>query len=60
MGLLSWFKKGPSASERELLGRCRGDREMLERLIRFEVSRRPNLTRAAAAASAVDRWKHEH
>jgi len=51
----SWFKR-PSASERRLLARCGGDAAQMERLIDFELARRPSLSRAAASESALDRW----
>ena len=54
-----WFKLGPSRAEQQLLHRCRGDAEQTERLIRHEVSRRPQLTRAAASRAALDRWSRD-
>jgi len=60
--LTRWFKNrsaAGSAAQERLLHRCRGDRELAERLIAQELVRRPNLSRAAAADSALDRWAHE-
>ncbi len=53
-----WFRR-TSADERVLLQRCRGDAAQMERLIGYELTRRPQLTRARAAASAVDRLRRD-
>lgn len=53
------FTPGPSAEEKQLLQRCRGDASQLERLINLELSRRPNLSRAQASKSALDRWSRD-
>jgi hypothetical protein len=59
--LTRWFRGGSqsSADEQRLLVRCRNDRALADRLIAAELSRRPNLSRAAASRSALDRWSHE-
>ena len=54
-----WFRRGPGAEERRLLHRCRGDRELTERLIAHELARRPGLSRAAASGSALERWNRD-
>ena len=59
---MSWFARWfgrPSVEEKTLLQRCRGDAEQMERLIAYEQSRRPQLTRSRAAASAVDRLRRD-
>jgi hypothetical protein len=55
-----WFRGGGStAAEERLVHRCRGDRELAERLINRELARRPGLSRARASETAVDRWNSE-
>jgi hypothetical protein len=54
--LRKWFSSKESASEKQLLHRCRGDRERFERLIELELMHRPGLSRAAGAQAALDRW----
>jgi len=54
-----WFSRGPSTAERKLLSRCMGDAAQTERLIGFELKRRPQLSRAAASQAALDRWSHD-
>ncbi len=54
-----WTKLfGPrvSPAERQLLKRCLGDAEQVERLIGHELARRPQLSRASASEAALDRW----
>ena len=57
--LRKWFAARSSAAEKQLLARCRGDAAQIERLIAYEQSRRPHLTRAAASEAALDRWTHD-
>lgn len=57
--IAGWFRKGPSASERRLLQRCTGDQAKMERLIAYELQRRPELSRAQAAEHAMDRWNRD-
>jgi hypothetical protein len=45
--------------ERELLRLVHGDREQMERLIGYELMRRPALTRIELLESAMDRLLHE-
>jgi hypothetical protein len=54
-----WFAPRPSAAEKQLLARCRGDAAQIERLIGYELSRRPYLSRAAASEAALDRWTRD-
>jgi hypothetical protein len=48
-----------AADESRLLQRCHGDRELMERLIAAELARRPDVSRASAARSAIDRWNRD-
>ena len=54
-----WFANRPSHAEKQLLVRCHGDAAQTERLIGYELSRRPYLSRAAASEAALDRWTHD-
>ena len=54
-----WFARGPSRAEKQLLRRCSGDASQAERLIRHELARRPQLSRAAASQAALDRWARD-
>jgi hypothetical protein len=54
-----WFGRGPSQAEKQLLRRCHGDATQTERLIRHEVARQPQLSRAAASKAALDRWARD-
>jgi hypothetical protein len=54
-----WFARGPSSAEKQLLVRCRGDATQTERLISYEITRRPHLSRAAASEAALDRWSRD-
>ena len=58
--LQRWFG-GPrrGADEARLLHRCRGDAALMERLIAHERERRPDISRATAAKSAMERWNRE-
>ena len=58
--LKRWFggsRRG--TDEARLLHRCHGDAELMERLIAHERTRRPDVTRAAAARSAMERWNRD-
>ena len=57
--LTRWFRKRASASERVLVGRCRGDGELANRLIAHEIERDPRLSRGAASQRAVERWDRD-
>ena len=54
-----WFRRGPCPEEKRLLRRCAGDQALTERLIGHELKRRPDLSRAAAAEAADQRWAAE-
>lgn len=54
-----WFSKGPSQAERQLILRCRGDVSQTERLIAYELARRPHLSRTAASEAALERWSRD-
>ena len=55
----AWFSTGPSRAEKQLLARCRGDAAQTERLISYELGKRPQLSRAAASKAALDRWSRD-
>jgi hypothetical protein len=55
----TWFTRGPSRAEKQLLRRCGGDADQTERLIRHELARRPQLSRSAASEAALDRWTRD-
>ncbi|HET8696866.1 MAG TPA: hypothetical protein VFO94_05245 [Gammaproteobacteria bacterium] len=52
-------KEGPGDYEAELVRLCRGDRQRAEQLIRAELERSPELTRAGAALALVTRLRHQ-
>lgn len=54
---LSRFDK---ADERRLLAMCQGDKDRLDRLIRYEMDRDPHLGREAAIVRALKRWQRDH
>jgi hypothetical protein len=54
-----WFARGPSKFEQQLLRRCGGDAAQVGRLIDYELTRRPHLSRAAASQAALDRWARD-
>lgn len=55
----TWFAARPSKAETQLRQRCRGDAAQIERLIAYEQSRRPHLSRAAASEAALERWTRD-
>jgi hypothetical protein len=55
----SWFRSGRSPAEKHLVQRCFGDSAQAQRLIEAELARRPQLSRADAARSALDRWSRD-
>ncbi|HEX7080642.1 MAG TPA: hypothetical protein VF329_06485 [Gammaproteobacteria bacterium] len=60
----SWLRLARDAyrpwdHEAALLRLCHGDEEMAERLIRYEIERNPELSRAGAALSAATRLRHD-
>lgn len=54
--LKRWFR---SSAEKKLFIACRGDQELVERLVAHEVSRRPGLSRREAVRSAFERLKND-
>jgi hypothetical protein len=50
---------GPTAIDRDLLAACLGDRSQADRLIDFEIKRRPSLSRRDAAIAALDRMRRD-
>ena len=54
-----WLSQRPSQVEKQLLHRCFGDAAQVQRLIDHEQARRPQLSRADAARSALDRWNRD-
>ena len=60
--LVFMLRKGASSSatrEHELLRLCRGDREMMERLIALEIERGDDKTRRAAIIAAARSLKRD-
>ena len=53
---LSWkkFKNSRISYEKELLNKCFGDKNTVERLISYELKRNPNLSREDAARNASE------
>jgi hypothetical protein len=49
----------PLDHEAELIRLCHGDKQMAERLIRHELERSPEFSRAGAALAAATRLKHD-
>ena len=45
--------------EGDLLRACRGDKSMAERLIRYELDRKPGLSRTGAALMALSRLRDD-
>ena len=45
--------------EGDLLHACRGDKAMAERLIRYEINRKPELSRTGAALMALSRLRDD-
>jgi hypothetical protein len=60
-GRLSGAKRAfkPWDQEAALLRLCHGDKALMERLIRHELERNPELSRAGAALAAATRLKHD-
>jgi hypothetical protein len=50
---------GPGDYEAELVRMCHGSRRKAEQLIREELARAPDLTRAGAALALVTRIRHQ-
>jgi hypothetical protein len=45
--------------ERNLVRACHGDKPMVERLIQYEIDRKPKLSRTAAALTALSRLRDD-
>lgn len=54
--LKRWFR---SSDEKRLLIACRGDTALLERLVAFEIEKRPGISRREAVRLAFDRLKYD-
>jgi hypothetical protein len=54
-----WFASRPSQAEQQLLRRCLGDATQAERLIGYELARRPHLSRSSASEAALERWTRD-
>jgi hypothetical protein len=54
-----WFGPRSSKAEKQLLQRCFGDTGQVERLIAYEMARRPQLSRDGASKAALDRWARD-
>ena len=62
-GLWVWIRRGGGAtrnSERQLRRICFGNDAQVERLIDFEMTRTPGISRAEAAGRAVDRYRRDN
>jgi hypothetical protein len=62
-GLLVWLRRGDGATrnaERQLRRICFGNDAQVERLIAFEMTRAPGISRAEAASRAVDRYRRDN
>jgi hypothetical protein len=51
---------GEQPLEQALLGVCRGNRQLFERLLHYERSRHPYLGRAELLRRAIDRYEHDN
>lgn len=54
--LKRWLR---ASAEKKLLVACRGDEEQLERLVAYEISRRPGISRREAVRSAFERLRND-
>ena len=62
-GLLWWLRRGNGAmrnAEGQLRRICFGNDAQVERLIDFEMTRAPGISRAEAASRAVDRYRRDN
>jgi hypothetical protein len=55
-----WLAIGRSSIDRRLLSACLGDVEQANRLVDFELRRRPTLTRKQAASMALARIRRDN
>jgi len=63
LGVWFWLRRGGGAAqntERQLLRICFGNDAQVERLIDFEMTRTPGISRTEAASRAVDRYRRDN
>ena len=63
LGVWLWLRRGGGArrnAERQLRRICFGNDAQVERLIDFEMTRTPGISRAEAASRAVDRYRRDN
>ena len=63
LGVWLWLRRGGGATrdaERQLQRICFGNDAQVERLIAFERTRTPGISRAEAASRAVDRYRRDN
>ena len=63
LGLWLWLRQGSDATrqaERQLRRICFGNHDQVERLINFEITRAPGISRAEAASRAVHRYRRDN
>jgi hypothetical protein len=63
LGVWLWLRRGGGAarnSEGQLRRICFGNDAQMERLIDFEMTRTPGISRAEAASRAVDRYRRDN
>ena len=62
VGVWLWLRRGGSTrnAERQLRRICFGNDAQVERLIDFEMTRSPGISRAEAASRAVDRYRRDN
>jgi len=63
LGVWLWLRRGVVATrnaERQLRRICFGNDAQVERLIDFEMTRTPGISRAEAASHAVDRYRRDN
>ena len=63
LGVWLWLRRGGGASrnpERQLRRICFGNDAQVERLIDFEMTRTPGISRGEAASRAVDRYRRDN
>ena len=63
LGVWLWLRRGGGAArnaEPQLRRICFGNDAQLERLIDFEMTRTPGISRAEAASRAVDRYRRDN
>ena len=62
-GFWLWLRRGSDSTrqaERQLRRICFGNNDQVERLINFEMTRTPGISRAEAASRAVDRYRRDN